>query len=566
MAKEKQKATRCGASVRQKITTMLAATVVAVIAIILVVSSVVNKKNITELCKSYLYDTCISASDTLYESFYGDSERNDLNVRLQYILNNVGIDTMDSSICYLVDTDGNYLYHQDEDLIGTQIQDNPVVQSVIDRYQSEGMITTADVRKSVVDGKPVYIAFMCTVNDWIVVVQADESDVMAPITTINTVSIILGVVLLILSLAIGYALTYHITKPISVLTKVINDISELKINNTHKIPKTKDEIGVMANAVEHMREQLSNIVAELNGISDVLVDDSNNLYNISNKVNDASSDNSATSEELAASMEETSSSAENVNENIQNMNDRVSIVAEEVQKGVSLTTEVMEKTNEIQENTKRASNATTDVFASIQAASEEAIIRAREVDKINSLAGAIQDIAEQTNLLSLNASIEAARAGEAGRGFAVVADEISKLANQSTNTSADILVIAGQVNESVEVLTQNLEKALEFMKVNVMGDYEEFMKSSEEYTEATRSIEAFMNRANEQIMEIRSGINAMAESMGGISNNINECSVGVNDIAEKTTDVVTLTVDTFERTTNCKNSAEKLQKITSRFQ
>ena len=566
MAKEKQKATRRGASVRQKITTMLAVTVVAVIAIILVVSSVVNKKNITELCESYLYDTCISASDTLYESFYGDSERNDLNVRLQYILNNVGIDTMDSSICYLVDTDGNYLYHQDENLIGTQIQDNPVVQSVIDRYQSEGMITTADVRKSVVDGKPVYIAFMCTVNDWIVVVQADESDVMAPITTINTVSIVLGVVLLILSLAIGYALTYHITKPISVLTKVINDISELKINNTHKIPKTKDEIGVMANAVEHMREQLSNIVAELNGISDVLVDDSNNLYNISNKVNDASSDNSATSEELAASMEETSSSAENVNENIQNMNDRVSIVAEEVQKGVSLTTEVMEKTNEIQENTKRASNATTDVFASIQAASEEAIIRAREVDKINSLAGAIQDIAEQTNLLSLNASIEAARAGEAGRGFAVVADEISKLANQSTNTSADILVIAGQVNESVEVLTQNLEKALEFMKVNVMGDYEEFMKSSEEYTEATRSIEAFMNRANEQIMEIRSGINAMAESIGGISNNINECSVGVNDIAEKTTDVVTLTVDTFERTTNCKNSAEKLQKITSRFQ
>lgn len=566
MAKEKQKATRRGASVRQKITTMLAVTVVAVIAIILIVSSVVNKKNITELCESYLYDTCISASDTLYESFYGDSERNDLNVRLQYILNNVGIDTMDSSICYLVDTDGNYLYHHDEDLIGTQIQDNPVVQSVIDRYQSEGMITTADVRKSVVDGKPVYIAFMCTVNDWIVVVQADESDVMAPITTINTVSIILGVVLLILSLAIGYALTYHITKPISVLTKVINDISELKINNTHKIPKTKDEIGVMANAVEHMREQLSNIVAELNGISDVLVDDSNNLYNISNKVNDASSDNSATSEELAASMEETSSSAENVNENIQNMNDRVSIVAEEVQKGVSLTTEVMEKTNEIQENTKRASNATTDVFASIQAASEEAIIRAREVDKINSLAGAIQDIAEQTNLLSLNASIEAARAGEAGRGFAVVADEISKLANQSTNTSADILVIAGQVNESVEVLTQNLEKALEFMKVNVMGDYEEFMKSSEEYTEATRSIEAFMNRANEQIMEIRSGINAMAESIGGISNNINECSVGVNDIAEKTTDVVTLTVDTFERTTNCKNSAEKLQKITSRFQ
>ena len=156
--------------------------------------------------------------------------------------------------------------------------------------------------------------------------------------------------------------------------------------------------------------------------------------------------------------------------------------------------------------------------------------------------------------------------GEAGRGFAVVADEISKLANQSTTTSSDILVIAGQVNESVDVLTQSLQKALDFMRENVMNDYQEFMKSSEEYTEATKSIEEFMQSATEQITEIRSGIEAIADSIDGISNNINECSIGVNDIAMKTTDVVSLTAETFERTTNCKDSAEKLQEITSRFQ
>lgn len=566
MAKVKKMGTKKGSTIRRKITIMLAATAVSLIATVLVVSSIVNEKNITELCESYLYDTCISASDTLYESFYGDTERNDLSVRLQYILNNVGIDTMDSSTCYLIDTEGKYLYHRDSDLIGTQVQDNPVVQDVLDRYQNDGMITTADVRKSEVDGKPVYIAFMCTVNDWIVVVQADESDVLAPIMTINTISILLGMGLLVLSLTIGYFLTYRITKPITTLTDVINDISELKMNTAHRIPKTNDEIGIMADSVEHMQTQLSGIVSELNDISDILVDDSNNLYSISNKVNDASSDNSATSEELAASMEETSTSAESVNANIQNMNERVSIMAEEVKKGTALTAEVMEKTNEICNTTKEAGNKTTEVFAKIQEDSEEAIIRAREVDKINSLATAIQDIAEQTNLLSLNASIEAARAGEAGKGFAVVADEISKLANQSTNTSANILEIASHVNESVDVLTQSLEKALEFMKVNVMGDYERFMNSSEEYSEATQSIETFMKSANDQIMEIRAGITAMAESIDGISSNINECSIGVNDIALKTTDVVALTTETFERTTNCKESAEKLQEITSRFQ
>ena len=89
-----------------------------------------------------------------------------------------------------------------------------------------------------------------------------------------------------------------------------------------------------------------------------------------------------------------------------------------------------------------------------------AITRAKDVDKINNLATDIQEIAEQTNLLSLNASIEAARAGEAGKGFAVVADEISKLANQSQETSVDIMNIAGQVNASVRVLTPTLSTTL----------------------------------------------------------------------------------------------------------
>ena len=264
-------------------------------------------------------------------------------------------------------------------------------------------------------------------------------------------------------------------------------------------------------------------------------------------------------------MEETSTSAESVNMNIQAMNDNVSSVADEIQKGTALTAEVMEKAQNIRLNTKQASDKTIAVFGTIRQDSEEAIVRAKEVERINSLASEIQNIAEETNLLSLNASIEAARAGEAGRGFAVVAGEISKLAGQTADTSANILTIAGQVNDSVGVLTASLSEALDFMENNVMADYEEFIKASENYGEATQSIGQFMNQANAQIREIRAGINSIAQSIDGISDNINECSIGVNDIAMKTTDVVGLTAETFERTTNCKESAQKLQEITSRF-
>lgn len=99
----------------------------------------VNKKNITDLCESYLYDTCVHASDTLYECFYNDAERSNMDVglgRLDYILNNVGINTMQSSRAYLIDTQGKYLYHDRSEMLGQQIEGNEVIQSVLDTLQA----------------------------------------------------------------------------------------------------------------------------------------------------------------------------------------------------------------------------------------------------------------------------------------------------------------------------------------------------------------------------------------------------------------------------------------------
>ena len=552
-------------SIRAKVGLLLAMSAIVLIVAILSVSYVVNTKNITELCESYLYDTCISASDTLYESFYGDSERNDMNVRLEYILNNVGIDTMDSSRGYLVDTNGVYLYHEDKDMIGTQIQGNAVVENVLSRLQ-QGYITTADVQTCVVNGENVYVAFMCTVNDWVIFVQADEADVLAPIKTITNYSVMVGAALLVVVLLIGAIITSMITKPITSLTKVINDISELNLNANQEIPLTGDEIGVMGQAVIGMRSQLIKIVTELNQIAERLVGDANMLSEISEKVNQASTDNSATNEELAASMEETSTSTEVVNGNIRNMNDNVVNVAEKINEGNQLTTDVMIKTNEINKRTKDASDETLRVYGTIRETSNEAIERAKEVERINELATIIQDIAEQTNLLSLNASIEAARAGEAGKGFAVVASEIGKLASQSTATSAGIVTIVGQVNESVDTLTKCLVGALEFLENKVMSDYADFMKSSDEYNSAARAIEEFMNLANAEVRELEAGIAQITDAIEGISNNVNESAIGVSDIAGKTTDVVSLTAETFDRSMNCKQLAEKLRDITARFQ
>lgn len=553
-------------TIKSKVATLIASTSVILIVAVLAVSLTVMKSNVVTMCENYLYDTCVSASNTLYESFYGDTEQVNMDVRIQYILYNVGIQDMDSSKAYLVDKSGNFLYHDDPDMIGTQMTGNKVIQDVLDQLNSTGVMPTADVKECKVDGTQKYVAYMCTVNDWVVYVEADKDDVLSSITSIITSSLIVGGLFILLAVVIGIIVTGKITKPITKLTTVINDISELNMTDEHEIPITKDEIGVMGAAVARMKHQLQEIVGDLNGISGKLVSDSNTLYDISENVTEASTNNSATNEELAASMESTSQSTENVTNSVQDMNSSAIEVANKINEGTNLTSSAMDKAQEIHERTRQAREETLKVYDEIKGTSEQAIIQAKEVQKINELANAIQEIADQTTLLSLNASIEAARAGEQGRGFAVVASEIANLASESTTTGANIVTIVAQVNTSVETLTKCLVDALEFLENKVMNDYDAFMESSDEYSSAAKNIEDFMNQANEEVDQLKSAISSITDAMDSINRNINECSIGINDIANKTTEVVELTSESFERSNNCKTSASELQDITSRFQ
>ena len=552
-------------TIKGKISIMLTTTSILLIVGILFASRVVSERNVVELCENYLYDVCISASDTLYESFWGDSEQTDMSVRLEFILNSVGIEGMESSEACLVDREGVYLYSRDRSKVGTVIEGNSVIQEVIDTYREKDVITIADVKECNVDGTDKYVAYICTVNNWILFVQADKSEVMEPINRMNMYCVIVGIILVAVIILCGYVITSVITRPIKPLTTVIHSISEFDLSNQQRIPQAKDEIGMMGMAVVDMKGKLADIVAKLNGISENLLNSSDELNEISRDVNLASTDNSATTEELAAGMQETSASSESINSSIADMQSGVSNVTGRIREGTRMTYDIMEKSEALSEQSEQANQNIMQMYDEIKKVSKEAIERASHVDKINELTSTIQDIAEETTLLSLNASIEAARAGENGRGFAVVADQIGKLADQSANTANGISDIVAQVNESVQTLVDCLKQTLEFLGTDVTKDYNDFLTSGKEYKEAAEMIQNFMIAAEKEAEQLEKGITVIFESMNSINTTIGEAANGVYDIAGKTTDVVNYTDKLYMMTNECRNLSQQLNDITSIF-
>ena len=487
---------------------------------------------------------------------------------LKPIFDGRGLKGIESSSIYVVDGDGIFLYHKKEEKIGTEVFNDDVKgvlkQIPTGNYQPNGIFHYVDE-----NGVAKYSSYQVIESQgWVTVAVANESEIMAEINQIRNLGIVFSCLVGALVIFIGVVAGKGITKPIKIITSVIDNVGRLDFtanDSLEKIENNKDETGTMARAVDAMEKSLRDIVERIASTSVDLEGHALRLKDITAEIDSANADNSATSEELAASMQETSATTDVISERAARIKSNADEIAEEAKAGAESASVTKQKANDVYKETVAAKEKTERIYEEINGQGQEALEKSKAVEKVNTLAAAIQDIASQTNLLALNASIEAARAGEAGRGFAVVATEIGGLATQSSDTVAGIMEIVAEVQSSVNSMNECLTRTLEYIEKDIANDYDNFLQMADNYKLDAENFSDAMTQISDKITELQEATTEISESVDEISRTVGEAAAAVTTVAEKATDVAHLSDGVVKVVGETEENSDELRDIKDSF-
>ena len=459
------------------------------------------------------------SSDMLVENAMSTLNQDQLTYdAYAFLLKDVKIENVDSSYVYLVNEDGTMLYHPTEEKVGQPVE-NVVVTGLVKQLQNGEHPGNAVVDYDF-HGTAKYAAYRIMSNNDIVVVSADESDVLSGLHQVSATAfgVLVGIVLVMC--VIAYIVGKRMAKPLVKLGNVVEQMAEGNLNASFDgVKDSNDEIGLIKVRMQHMATMLSDIVEKIREASDHMTASSWELNETSEQTLSANGEISRAVQDVAEGSTNMATSIMDINDNLGTMSSETQVIdssVHEIKKQAAIVQESSQMMSDKMRNMRESSVRMDEGIATIS----ERIRKVNEVvDKVREIVSVIEEISGQTNLLSLNASIEAARAGDAGRGFAVVAEEIRVL---SDNTSEQLENIKQIISELISECSECVKASENIVEDNA-AQKEEISYVLTEFGTLDEQIGLTADKAEE--------IKKLVETMVELNGNITQSSGGLTDVS-----------------------------------
>jgi len=363
---------------------------------------------------------------------------------------------------------------------------------------------------------------------------------------------------LVLAGGLAWLIGKSITRPITVMVGVMDDLANgndaVEVFGTAR----RDEIGNMArsvevfkcNAVEKRRIQSEHEQAERRSEADrkaALAELADSFEaNVAHVVDGVS----ASAHAMEGSAQALSALADDVNVQLSAVVRASQDAAGNVQGVASATEQLSRSVAEIRRQVGETASVAKMAVKSAALSRDIVGDLADSVGRIGAVVSLIDAVAAQTNLLALNATIEAARAGEAGKGFAVVAGEVKNLATQTSRATSEI---AGQI-ASVQTETARAVEAIKDVVATIA-----------QMDETSNRIAAAVAEQSAATGEIAANIEGAARGTSEVSARIATVLDEVRDVGQSSDAVLTASRSLTGNSSRMRQSVgEFLAQITGR--